>query len=330
MLAKSFVAPLDRLKILFQVTNMPFSLTSVREVSYTLVKNDGWTALWKGNGVMMLRVFPYAGIQFMVFDTLKNWLEPNPMFTHTTRSLVAGSTAGLVSTAATYPLDLCRARLAVMRNTPGGLTKVHTFPSILKGIVATKGVRGLYLGITPTLAGMMPYSGLAFTMNDHLRRLTKSATGKDVTVFQKLIAGGVSGLIAQSLTYPMDVTRRRMQTTGIVFEDIVKGVSKNKNERPVAGEGGRKITVLNVMKDVLRTQGFRGLYKGLTMNWVKGPMAFSVSFTTFDFIKGLLDKFDPPARLGEVLVVRRMSVAEVESDEAVVASLSAVDADSED
>lgn len=35
---------------------------------------------------------------------------------------------------------------------------------------------------------------------------------------------------------------------------------------------------------VVRTEGVvHGLYKGLTVNWVKGPIAVGISFTTFDF-----------------------------------------------
>jgi len=107
MIAKSFVAPLDRLKILFQVTNMPFSFLACKRVATKLVSDDGLSALWKGNGVMMLRVFPYAGIQFCVFDTLKSiFADPASNSTlrnmsHTSQSLMAGSTAGLVSTVAT-------------------------------------------------------------------------------------------------------------------------------------------------------------------------------------------------------------------------------------
>lgn len=29
----------------------------------------------------------------------------------------------------------------------------------------------------------------------------------------------------------------------------------------------------------------RGMFKGLSVNWVKGPVAISISFTTFDFLK---------------------------------------------
>jgi len=36
---------------------------------------------------------------------------------------------------------------------------------------------------------------------------------------------------------------------------------------------------------VFKEQGAAGLFKDLSMNWVKGPVGISISFTTFDFLK---------------------------------------------
>jgi hypothetical protein len=73
MLAKSAVAPVDRIKILYQVTNAHFRLRDIPTVMRTIIQTEGLAALWKGNGATMIRVFPYSGIQFMVFDYCKSY-----------------------------------------------------------------------------------------------------------------------------------------------------------------------------------------------------------------------------------------------------------------
>ena len=73
MIAKSFVAPIDRIKILYQVTSAQFRLRDVPRVAYSIIEKEGWAALWKGNTATMIRVFPYSGIQFMVFDYCKTY-----------------------------------------------------------------------------------------------------------------------------------------------------------------------------------------------------------------------------------------------------------------
>lgn len=55
-------------------------------------------------------------------------------------------------------------------------------------------------------------------------------------------------------------------------------------------------SIVHTMRDIAREEGLvRGLYKGLSMNWVKGPIAVGISFTTFDLMKILFRRWEPDA-----------------------------------
>lgn len=329
MVAKTFVAPIDRIKILYQVTSAPFRLRDVPHVASQIIKQEGLSGLWKGNTVTMIRVFPYAGIQFMVFNRVKSYFidgheheyltsmsgnerilanltrrnssEKNKMWAMTTtESLIAGSSAGAVSVLATYPLDLTRAQLAVLKKQKG---RRNVFLSVLFSNYGNGGMGGLFRGITPTLLGMLPYAGVAFTINEQAKRQIYDVYKRDPTIFEKMMCGGLSGLFAQSITYPFEVTRRRMQTIGVLSKsgasavnvlggNVETKVAQNAArlaEHAVEGAQTKSPSMFRIMKQVMAEQGVGGFFKGLSMNWVKGPISFAFSFTVFDLIKERID-----------------------------------------
>jgi Mitochondrial carrier protein len=211
MLAKSVVAPLDRIKILYQVTSAEFKIRNIPTVVRNIIANEGYAALWKGNIATLLRVFPYAGVQFMVFDWIKMWQlrkhemhddkqqhPPSPSRTedasanqHSRKfgltameSLEAGMVAGTVSVVCTYPLDLARAQLAVLRrhkhphhgghsqqqHLPTTTSKTKGFVRVILDNYRRAGVAGLFRGMPVTLFGILPYSGIAFALNEQGKR----------------------------------------------------------------------------------------------------------------------------------------------------------------
>jgi hypothetical protein len=113
-------------------------------------------------------------------------------------------------------------------------------------------------------------------------------TGHEPTTMQKIQCGGVSGLFAQTLTYPLEVVRRRMQTMGVASGKDAAVGSLGLGHATVASSSDN-MSIMSTVRGVLREQGLRGLFKGVSLNWLKGPVAFSISFTTFDIMQGLLE-----------------------------------------
>ena len=194
MMAKSVVAPFDRIKILYQVSSAKFQITKLPEIAKRIVKEEGLSALWKGNTATLIRVFPYSGIQFMVFDRCKTYIlreqesrylqekaihaaTPKPNWgLSPLESLFAGMAAGVVSVIATYPLDLTRAQLAVLKMKKGRSSSNIGFGAALHNNYRDRGAAGLFRGITPTLMGILPYSGLAFSFNEQAKRKVRGLT----------------------------------------------------------------------------------------------------------------------------------------------------------
>jgi len=123
-------------------------------------------------------------------------------------NFLSGSLTGIVSTAATYPLDFIRLikfykgiNIYVSRTRMAIEVEVHAQKSIVQAVQTvyrTEGVKAFYHGIIPSLTGIIPYHGVGFGMYHLLKGylIENHPHWKQSKIFDFLF-GAIAGLGAQ-------------------------------------------------------------------------------------------------------------------------------------
>lgn len=178
--AKTAIAPLDRVKILFQTQHPAFTshsgsfmggIAAIRQISST----QGVAGLFQGHSATVLRIVPYAAVKFMAYEQCKMFLMPQPSDESPARRFLAGAFAGsqfnqgCTSVFVSYPFDLLRVRMAFEAKASlwQTLSMVYHEPNRLwphpsRSLAPLASLGNLYRGFMPTIYGMVPYAGVSF------------------------------------------------------------------------------------------------------------------------------------------------------------------------
>ncbi|KAK4741233.1 hypothetical protein SAY87_024821 [Trapa incisa] len=293
--SRTAVAPLERLKILLQVQN-PHSIKyngTMQGLKY-IWGTEGFRGLFKGNGTNCARIVPNSAVKFFSYEQASRgilWLyrrqsgKEDAQLTPLLR-LGAGACAGIIAMSATYPMDMVRGRLTVQtEKSPRQYRGIfHALSTVLK----EEGPRALYRGWLPSVIGVVPYVGLNFAVYESLKDwLIKSKAfdlveDNELSVTTRLACGAVAGTFGQTVAYPLDVIRRRMQMVG--WRDassVVTGDGKSKASLEYTG-------MVDAFRKTVRHEGFRALYKGLVPNSVKVVPSIAIAFVTYEAVKDVL------------------------------------------
>eukprot|EP01134_Creolimax_fragrantissima_P001031 CFRG1031T1 len=180
--------------------------------------------------------------------------------------LAVGAMAGVIGTCFIFPLDVVKTRLQVQTVDPktGKLPYTGIF-NACRSIVAKEGLRSLYKGLGANVVGVTPEKAIKLAVNDTMREvLTDKNTGK-LSLPRQIVAGGMAGLFQVSATNPMEIVKLRMQLQNLKPPET-------------------RLTTVQVVQGL----GFKGLYKGVAVTWLR-DVPYSVVF--FPLYATLRDKF---------------------------------------
>ncbi|CAN7070085.1 unnamed protein product [Brassica oleracea var. botrytis] len=262
--SRTVVAPLETIRTHLMVGSGGNSST---EVFGDIMKHEGWTGLFRGNLVNVIRVAPARAVELFVFETVNKKLSPEhgeqskiPI----PASLLAGACAGVSQTLLTYPLELVKTRLTIQRGVYKGI-----FDAFVK-IIREEGPTELYRGLAPSLIGVVPYAATNYFAYDSLRKAYRSFSKQEkIGNIETLLIGSLAGALSSTATFPLEVARKHMQVGAVSGRVVYKNM-------------------LDALVSILEHEGILGWYKGLGPSCLKLVPAAGISFMCYEACKKIL------------------------------------------
>ncbi|KAJ3300671.1 hypothetical protein HK104_008605 [Borealophlyctis nickersoniae] len=210
MVCMTIVNPLwvIRTRIMTQSTlpshKTPYNYKSTYDAFRSIVRDEGWTALYKGFGPSLLGI-SHVAVQFPLYEKMKTWLKayerkknPNAQDLSASDIFVASSVSKIMASTITYPHEVLRTRLQTQPNithiphnfppdSPEALAHEAAIPRpkyrgivhAVKVIVKEEGWRAFYKGLSTNLIRTVPASAISlWTYEVLVQELARSA-GQD-------------------------------------------------------------------------------------------------------------------------------------------------------
>ncbi|KAH8104601.1 mitochondrial NAD transporter [Cristinia sonorae] len=301
LVASIATCPLDVIKTKLQAQQVKTghqSYLGVAATVKTILKHDGIRGLYRGLGPTMLGYLPTWAIYFAVYDGIKSHFGEKPAgdiqvvqhiypaphvkgYQPVAREhpwalhILSAMTAGATSTLCTNPLWVIKTRF--MTQSREEVRYRHTLDAALT-IYRTEGIPAFFRGLLPSLLGIL-HVAVQFPLYEQLKRWARRrAHSETLPASDILVCSSIAKMTASIATYPHEVVRTRLQTLRIHKDHF-------------NGEGGPPPStgVIRTTKNIIAYEGWRGLYKGLSVNLVRTVPNSAVTMLTYEMLMRYLN-----------------------------------------
>jgi solute carrier family 25 phosphate transporter 23/24/25/41 len=130
-------------------------------------------------------------------------------------------------------------------------------------IFKKEGAMALYRGYIPNILGIIPYAGIDLTIYETIKNwyIKNNPKQQDPGVLVLLGCGTVSSTCGQLASYPLALVRTRLQA---------------------AATDDAKLGFVQLGRNIIKRDGFFGLYRGIAPNFLKVLPAVSISYVIYE------------------------------------------------
>eukprot|EP00698_Gefionella_okellyi_P015255 TRINITY_DN4303_c0_g1_i1.p1 TRINITY_DN4303_c0_g1~~TRINITY_DN4303_c0_g1_i1.p1 ORF type:complete len:298 (+),score=52.78 TRINITY_DN4303_c0_g1_i1:35-928(+) len=175
-------------------------------------------------------------------------------------SLVGGGLGGMTGAIITSPLEVIKTR---MQSVNASTLAKPTITGSISSIVKTEGVAALWRGLVPSLLGVMPSRSIYFFSYDTAKSYLKKHREEDAVVY--MLSAMFAGVTVTTIMNPVWVVKTRLQLQKTELNPKYRGT-------------------LHCFATILREEGLRSLYRGLTASYA-GVSEGTIQFVTYERLK---------------------------------------------
>jgi len=272
--------PLDLVKVRLQTMPVPKpnqnpQFAGAFDCFKQTLQKEGFRGLYKGMGAPLVGIAPIFAISFWGFGVGKNQIlayhdNPNHKMT-LTENFAAGAFSGIFTTVIMAPGERVKCLLQIQQD---GGKKLYNGPvDCIKKLYAEGGIKSIYRGTLLTLFRDVPASGAYFAGYEGIKQLMtpKGQDTSQLSIASVLVAGGTAGCLNWGLAIIPDGVKSRFQTA------------------PTGKYNGMK----DVIVDILKNEGFRGMYRGFAPVMLRAFPANACCFLGYEGAMKFLNYVSP-------------------------------------
>lgn len=183
--------------------------------------------------------------------------------TTTLDKAVAGSFAAFFASFTLCPTELIKCKLQALRerSQPGNNQVSVGAVQLTKQILKQEGIPGLYRGLSSTIFREMPGYFFFFGGYEYCKVVLTKRRPDEAGLLQTVISGGFGGVCLWTTIFPFDVAKSRIQVDSL--------------------RDSMRVVLVRVMKE----EGIRGLYKGLTPTLLRTFPSTGALFVAYEYSK---------------------------------------------
>lgn len=266
--------PLDTARTRLQVDDHRKAKSSAFVIK-DIIEEEGISAIYRGLFPVVSSLCVSNFVYFYTYNCLKAVFITDQETEDAKKDLVMALVAGVVNVLVTTPLWVVNTRLklqgAKLKTEQYKKMKFPHYNGILDAllkILRFEGVSSLWSGTLPSLV-LTSNPSIQFMTYEVLKRyFQRLFKTKELSGVLYFVIGAIAKTVATVVTYPVQVVQMRARAGYSQTENKPKGV-------------------IETLAEVIRTHGFKGLYKGLEAKLLQTVLTAALMFLFYEEIVAL-------------------------------------------